>query len=70
MGPLGSRLIKDPSRGHQWEEGIVQRKLQEEKELILNHGTSLKAYSAFPLAEFDEPGKKEKNPSQRSWPHK
>lgn len=58
MGPMGSRLSKDPRRGHQQEEGRGQRKLQEEEGLVLNCGASLKAYSVFPLAEFNEPGKK------------
>lgn len=58
MGPLGSRLSKDPSRGHQQEEGRGQRKLQEEEGLVLNYGASLKAYSVFPLVELNEPGKK------------
>lgn len=58
MGPLGSKLSKDPSRGYQQEKGRGQRKLQEEQGLALNYGASLKGYSVFPLVDFNEPGKK------------
>lgn len=67
-GSIGIQAQQGPKRHHQWKEG--QGKLQEGNELALNLGVPLKVHPAFPLAEFDKPGKKRgENSSQRPWPH-